>query len=119
MTDSYVNCPHGIPINLVCGACGDFPPKPISGVDAILVERGARYGSFEGHAAVSQAIKRAMRESRNWDTLSDVAREALEMNAHKVARILNGDPAYLDSWDDIIGYTRLVADGLRATGGAA
>jgi hypothetical protein len=27
---------------------------------------------------------------------------------HKVARILNGDPDYADSWRDIIGYARLV-----------
>ncbi len=35
-------------------------------------------------------------------------KESLEMNMHKVARILNGDPTYLDNWHDIIGYTRLV-----------
>jgi hypothetical protein len=41
-------------------------------------------------------------------------REALEMVAHKIGRILNGDPKYHDSWHDIIGYTKLVADRLRA-----
>lgn len=35
-------------------------------------------------------------------------REALEMNAHKTARILNGDPTYKDNWMDIEGYTHLV-----------
>lgn len=40
------------------------------------------------------------------------------MVAHKIGRILNGDPNYHDSWHDIIGYTKLVADEL-AEGGAA
>jgi hypothetical protein len=30
------------------------------------------------------------------------------MVAHKIGRIINGDPQYIDSWTDIIGYTRLV-----------
>jgi len=34
-------------------------------------------------------------------------REALEMIAHKIGRILNGDPNYADSWHDIAGYAKL------------
>ena len=81
-------------------------------ISATLQERGDRYGTFSGHAEVSQAIKKAMATGRNWDRLSADKREALEMVAHKVARILNGDPEYHDSWHDIIGYTKLVADAL-------
>lgn len=40
-------------------------------------------------------------------------REALEMIAHKIARILNGDPNYADSWVDIAGYAKLIADRLQ------
>jgi hypothetical protein len=40
-------------------------------------------------------------------------REALEMIAHKIARIVNGDPNYADSWLDIAGYAQLVADRLN------
>jgi hypothetical protein len=40
-------------------------------------------------------------------------KEALEMVAHKLGRIVNGDPNYLDSWVDIIGYTQLVLDRLK------
>lgn len=40
-------------------------------------------------------------------------REALEMIAHKIARILNGDPNYADSWHDVAGYATLVADRLQ------
>ena len=80
-----------------------------------LAERGSRYGDFPGHAKITQNIKRAMQDSLNWDHLTDQQREALEMVAHKIGRILNGDPNYHDSWHDIIGYTKLVADELAVT----
>ena len=32
------------------------------------------------------------------------------MILHKLARILNGDPNYVDSWHDIAGYAILVED---------
>ena len=38
--------------------------------------------------------------------------EALEMIAHKIGRIINGDHSYSDSWHDIAGYAKLVADRL-------
>lgn len=75
-------------------------------------ERNNRYGSLKGHARITQAIKRAMVNSPNWIALSDDKKEALEMIAHKIGRILNGDPEYHDSWHDIIGYTKLIADDL-------
>lgn len=77
-----------------------------------LAERGTRYGDFGEHARITQSIKRAMIDTPNWAGLADDMRETLEMIAHKVGRILNGDPSYHDSWHDIIGYTKLVADKL-------
>jgi uncharacterized protein (UPF0297 family) len=44
----------------------------------------------------------------NWKALADDQKEALEMTAHKIGRILNGDPNYIDSWTDIGGYIRLI-----------
>ena len=81
-------------------------------INETLAERGNRYGSFVDHARVTQGIKRAMRKSPNWKALCPDQREALEMIAHKAGRILCGDPDYHDSWHDIIGYTKLVADRL-------
>lgn len=81
-------------------------------IDKTLAERGTRYGEFAEHAFITQSIKLAMTKSRNWDSLSPDKKEALEMVAHKIGRILNGDPNYHDSWHDIIGYTKLVADKL-------
>jgi hypothetical protein len=35
-------------------------------------------------------------------------RESLAMICQKMARIVNGDPFYRDSWHDIVGYARLI-----------
>ena len=51
-------------------------------------------------------------ETPNWSKLAPDQRESLEMVAHKIGRILNGDPDYHDSWRDIVGYAKLVADRL-------
>jgi len=79
-------------------------------INKTLAERGARYGKFDGHAAIAQCIKYDMRETEGWRNLNSSQREALEMIAHKIARILNGDPSYGDNWVDIAGYAKLVAD---------
>ena len=81
-------------------------------IEQTLHERGSRYGKFKDHAYITQNIKRAMQDSPNWTALSDSQKECLEMLAHKIGRILNGDPNYHDSWHDIVGYTKLVADEL-------
>ena len=88
-------------------------PLPKFNVRDVLEERGNRYGEFSEHAKITQNIKRAMHDSRNWDCLTDSQTETLEMIAHKIGRILNGDPFYLDSWVDIVGYTQLVINELE------
>ena len=82
-------------------------------IEETLKERGNRYGEFKEHARITQNIKKAMYDSPNWSTLSDDKKEALEMVAHKIGRILNGDPEYDDSWVDIEGYTHLVTKDLQ------
>ena len=49
-----------------------------------------------------------MRNTDNWDRLTCSQKESLEMVVHKIARILNGDPNYADSWHDIAGYATLI-----------
>lgn len=94
-------------------------PKPGGGdISKILQERGSRYGPFTIHAEISQDIKRAIFGKRPFleylgNNLSADKIEALEMIAHKIARIINGDPEYADSWDDIAGYATLVANRLK------
>jgi hypothetical protein len=77
-------------------------------IEKTLAERGKRYGTFTGHSAISQDIKRIMRKTSGWSAMQDDQREALDMIAHKIGRILNGDPNYADSWHDLEGYARLV-----------
>jgi hypothetical protein len=92
---------------------GRTPPD--MGVDAVLAERGARYGSFIDQARIAQELKGVMGESllAQGKMLDDDQIEALEMIFSKLARILNGDPNYADSWIDIAGYAKLVADRLE------
>lgn len=82
-------------------------------VTQVLTERGSRYGKFTGHATVTQALKSVMFNARPDLVLAADQREALEMIAHKIGRIINGDPNYADSWVDIAGYAKLVADRLE------
>lgn len=77
-------------------------------IDETLAERGSRYGKFSEQALTSQALKNTMRLSNNWSKLSPNQTEALDMIQHKIARILNGDPNYDDSWRDIAGYATLI-----------
>ena len=88
-------------------------------IEKTLEERGECYGSFTEHARISQNLKAAMKDSPNWTKLSDDKKESLEMVVHKIARILNGDCEFHDSWHDIVGYTKLVADRLIISKGEA
>ena len=81
-------------------------------VEKLLAERGSRYGDFKGHAEITQNLKACMQESPRWKQLSPAMKESLEMIAHKIGRILNGDPNYKDSWVDLEGYAHLISQEL-------
>ena len=83
-------------------------------IDKTLEERGGRYGEFFQNAELAQDLKDVLRRAESWADLPYDICEALEMIQHKIARILNGDPNYIDSWTDIIGYARLVEKRLIA-----
>lgn len=85
-------------------------------IDAVLAERGNRYGEFNRHAILTQGIKEIIREGMSFTKMDDDMIEALDMIAHKIGRIANGDPHYADSWVDIAGYAKLVADRLQKEG---
>lgn len=93
----------------------------MSNVDEVLKERGSRYGDFEGHAEITQALKLTIMEfcCKRERYLADDQQEALDMICHKIGRIINGDPDYADSWIDIAGYAKLVADRLDRENGNA
>ena len=92
---------------------------PVTDINSILEERGSSYGDFGSQALISQNIKAAMRHSPNWAKLPNDMKEALEMVAHKVGRILNGDFTYADNVVDIIGYMQLVLDRMEKGQGDA
>lgn len=84
----------------------------------VLAERGTRYGQFINQAGIAQGIHSVINfgisisgKSREKNFHVDEL-EALNMIVNKIARIVNGDPHYSDSWRDIAGYATLVADRL-------
>jgi len=85
----------------------------MTNINKTLEERGTRYGKFVDHASISQNLKYVMQTTPNWSKLHPDQMESLDMIVHKIARILNGDPNYDDSWHDIAGYATLVAERLR------
>ena len=80
-------------------------------IDDILDERGANYGSFVSHAEISDSIKEIIFTVPA--DLKPYQSEALSMIVHKIARIVNGNPDYVDSWQDIAGYAQLVVNELE------
>jgi hypothetical protein len=87
-------------------------------LNAVLVERGSRYGDFKGHAEVTMGLKQVIEaelEVRRKFLAPDQT-EALHMICHKIGRIVNGDADYEDSWRDIAGYAQLVANRLIGEG---
>ena len=59
--------------------------------EEVLIEREATHGNFADVARTSQALKAALRQGVHWDELSDPQREALQMIATKLSRVVNGD----------------------------
>lgn len=77
-------------------------------IEATLAERGARYGEFKDHAVIAQGLQDTMRAAPGWANLVADQKQALSVICDKIARMLNGDPNYVDNWHDIIGYAKLV-----------
>lgn len=77
-----------------------------------LTQRATTYGSYKDVAYITQGIYQAIPMDK-LDNLSPTQRLSLFMIANKIARIVNGNPNYEDSWVDIAGYAQLVVDELR------
>jgi hypothetical protein len=92
-------------------------PKPepeVSGVDKVLDARVDQYGSFMQGADIAVRIKGIMHNAiaRKDMHLFPDQLLALDMIAVKISRIVNGNASHRDSWLDIAGYAKLVADRL-------
>lgn len=84
-----------------------------SPTEALITERGSRYGKFKDGAEIMQSLKDTVRDVDGWNNLTASQKEALDMIQHKIGRILNGDPTYDDSWKDIAGYATLIVNELN------
>jgi hypothetical protein len=81
-------------------------------IHTTLEERGSRYGEYTEVATLSQHLKEILSAGTGGDMFYYQA-EALDMICNKLARIVCGDPKYVDSWHDIAGYATLVVDALN------
>lgn len=87
----------------------------MTNTDELLAERGKTHGDYADHANITQNLKDAMRDEPGWNRLDPMQRETLEMIAHKIGRILAGNPNFADHWDDLCGYARLISQRLPKT----
>lgn len=79
----------------------------IDAPEALTNERGTTHGDWMIQSDLALQLKNQMRSGPNWFTMPPYKREALDMIAVKISRILSGDPAAEDHWDDIAGYAFL------------
>lgn len=80
----------------------------------LLEERGKTHGEYSEHARCTQTIMRALMAERNWSDLPDIMKESLHMIAHKMGRVVTGNPYVHDHWDDTSGYAVLVSQRIDA-----
>lgn len=69
-------------------------------------ERRKQHGDWRHQAGIARSIKKII-DFEASDSLTAGQREALDMIAVKISRILSGDPNHADHWDDIAGYAYL------------
>ena len=98
-----------------CDGTGGISVGAADEVDATLAERGNRYGDFTDHARIADALHAIVigdtpvgKFNTSWGVMKPFQRQALRAIVEKLARILNGDPDYIDNWHDIQGYAKLV-----------
>ena len=81
-------------------------------VQQTLNERQSTHGDFADHARATQMLKTVIQNQPGWKDLNAMQRESLDMIAHKIGRILAGNPNHADHWHDIQGYAKLIEDRL-------
>ena len=84
--------------------------------DELLQERGRTHGEYTHHARVTQGILDICSVECGWASLPPIMRETVHMIAHKIGRVVTGNPYINDHWDDIAGYARLVSQRVNGEG---
>tara|TARA_R110000824_G_scaffold185471_1_gene366400 strand:- start:5 stop:400 length:396 start_codon:yes stop_codon:yes gene_type:complete len=82
--------------------------KFMKDITETLDQREGRYGEYVKVAATAQQLKETLRSGSSWGIMEPYMQESLDLIANKLARIVNGDPFYDDSWHDVGGYAKLV-----------
>ena len=77
-------------------------------VTETLDTRGNRYGEYSKVSGTAQFLKGLLRAGDSWNEMEPYMQESLDLICNKLARIVNGDPFYDDSWHDVGGYAKLV-----------
>jgi hypothetical protein len=81
--------------------------------EELLAERQKTHGEYAEHARCTQSILRVLQAERGYPALSDMQKETLHMIAHKLGRIVTGNPDIADHYDDIAGYAKLISQRLE------
>lgn len=76
-------------------------------VQETLVERKKTHGEYTDHADITQRLKVVIRSGASYPECLPHERETLDMIAHKIGRIVSGNPHFQDHWHDIAGYASL------------
>lgn len=90
-----------------------YERKRMSQLDKIgdvLATRKSSYGDYADNARVTQAVMDILMTGANSGAMNAMHKEGIHMIVHKLSRIVNGDPDFHDSWDDIGGYARCVSE---------
>lgn len=77
-------------------------------VDALIAERSTTHGDYMVNSAITWRIKDALHMGSRYNEMHPAMKETLDMVAHKMHRIVNGDPFFKDHWVDMTGYPHLV-----------
>lgn len=92
------------------GHLGNTHGANMTDIRETLNERHNTHGDYGDHADTTQKLKDVIRSGRTYGSLNAHERETLDMIAHKIGRIVSGNPHFHDHWHDIAGYATLSAD---------
>lgn len=79
----------------------------MSNIEKILEERQSSHGDYGVQSKVTEAIKDILLEA-GYKQLPWYVRNALDLIATKIGRLVCGDYKHADHYDDIAGYAQLV-----------
>ncbi len=82
-------------------------------IEKTMRDRSGVYGNFFDNSILMQKLKLLFRQGKRWRELSSNKKEALDMIASKIGRILGGEVSQRDSWLDIAGYAMLIVNSIE------